>query len=118
ASVALSLLHFAERGAAWAVVEVGLGGRLDATNVLEPDVCAITRIGLDHTEILGESIEAIAREKAGIIKPGIPVVVYAAPADVQSVIRSVADAHNAPYHDSGSEVRIERCVEERGGFRF
>jgi dihydrofolate synthase/folylpolyglutamate synthase len=57
------------------VVEVGLGGRLDCTNVITPEVCAITSIGLDHTEILGGTIEKIAAEKAGIIKPGVPVVV-------------------------------------------
>ncbi|MGH7740912.1 MAG: bifunctional folylpolyglutamate synthase/dihydrofolate synthase, partial [Candidatus Eiseniibacteriota bacterium] len=71
---ALAFDDFAARGVEWAVVEVGLGGRLDCTNVIAPEVCAITSIGLDHTEILGDSIEKIAAEKAGIIKPGVPVV--------------------------------------------
>jgi dihydrofolate synthase/folylpolyglutamate synthase len=71
---ALAFDDFAARGVEWAVVEVGLGGRLDCTNVVEPDVCAITSIGLDHTEILGDTLEKIAAEKAGIIKPGVPVV--------------------------------------------
>jgi dihydrofolate synthase/folylpolyglutamate synthase len=71
---ALAFDDFAARHVEWAVVEVGLGGRLDCTNVLAPEVCAITSIGLDHTEILGDSVEKIAAEKAGIIKPGVPVV--------------------------------------------
>ncbi len=72
--VAASFLYFAREKVDWAVVEVGLGGRLDATNVLRPELAVITNIGLDHTEILGKTISKIAREKAGIIKEGIPVV--------------------------------------------
>jgi dihydrofolate synthase/folylpolyglutamate synthase len=72
--VAASFKLFAEEKVDWAVVEVGLGGRLDATNILTPKVSVITNIGLDHTEILGKTIEKIAREKAGIIKQGIPAV--------------------------------------------
>lgn len=66
--VALTFLYFAQEKVDWAVVEVGLGGRLDATNVLQPQVAVITNVGLDHTEILGKTIEKIAQEKAGIIK--------------------------------------------------
>lgn len=66
--VAMSFLYFAQEKVDWAVVEVGLGGRLDATNVLVPELSVITNVGLDHTEILGKTIEKIAREKAGIIK--------------------------------------------------
>src|SRR5258705_5602745 len=76
---ALAFDDFAARGVEWAVVEVGLGGRLDTTNVITPEVCAITSIGLDHTEILGDTIEAIAGEKAGILKPGVPAVGAAGP---------------------------------------
>jgi len=71
---ALAFDDFAARDVEWAVVEVGLGGRLDCTNVLTPGVCAITGVGLDHTEILGETIERIAAEKAGILKHGVPAV--------------------------------------------
>jgi dihydrofolate synthase / folylpolyglutamate synthase len=71
---ALAFEAFAAHGVTWAVVEVGLGGRLDCTNVIEPAVCAITGIGLDHLDILGETIAQIAAEKAGILKPGVPVV--------------------------------------------
>ena len=71
---ALAFETFAARGVEWAVVEVGLGGRLDCTNVISPAVCVLTSVGLDHTEILGPTIEQIAAEKAGILKPGVPVV--------------------------------------------
>jgi dihydrofolate synthase / folylpolyglutamate synthase len=70
-----ALLHFAERAVDAAVVEVGLGGRFDATSVVRPIACAVSRIALDHTETLGSSLAAIAAEKAGIMKPGVPVAV-------------------------------------------
>ena len=72
ATVALSLLYFAEQDVDLAVVEVGLGGRLDATNVLTPAVSVVTHVGLDHTDLLGGTLPEIAREKAGIAKPGVP----------------------------------------------
>ena len=72
--VAASFLYFAQEKVDWAVVEVGLGGRLDATNVLNPTLVVITNVGLDHIEILGNKVEKIAKEKAGIIKSGVPVV--------------------------------------------
>ncbi len=71
---ALGLLYFARAGAEWAVLEVGLGGRLDATNVVAPEVAVITSLSYDHTQILGSTLAQIAAEKAGIIKPGVPVV--------------------------------------------
>ncbi len=71
---AATFKYFAEEKVDWAVVEVGLGGRLDATNVLMPEVSVITNIGLDHMEILGDTVQKIAREKAGIVKPNTPIV--------------------------------------------
>ena len=71
---ALAVLHFRESGARWAVLEVGLGGRLDSTTAIEANASVITGISLDHTAILGGTLEQIAFEKAGIIRPGIPVV--------------------------------------------
>jgi dihydrofolate synthase/folylpolyglutamate synthase len=86
-----------------AVCEVGLGGRLDATNVLAPLVTAVTTIGLDHQRYLGDTLEAIALEKAGIIKPGVPVVVGRMDAAAHDVIRRVAVERNAPLLDAGPE---------------
>lgn len=82
----LAFLYFREKQVDWAVLETGLGGRLDATNVVRPEVCAITNVGLDHTERLGDTIEEIAGEKAGIVKPGAAVVT-AAEEPALSVIR-------------------------------
>ena len=79
-----------------AVLEVGLGGRLDATNVVVPEVSVITSIGLDHMDILGDTLEKIATEKAGIIKPGVPVVMGRVPPEAEEVIRSTAEKRGAP----------------------
>ncbi len=92
---ALAFDHFARERVEWAVLEVGLGGRLDCTNVVAPEVCVITGIGLDHTEILGTTFEAIAAEKAGIIKPGVPVVVGELDPRAEGVIRHHAESCGA-----------------------
>jgi len=83
---ALGFLYFKRKGVGWAVVETGMGGRLDATNVLVPEVSVITNIGYDHREFLGETLKEIAGEKAGIIKEGIPVVCSAQNAEAMEVI--------------------------------
>ena len=75
ALTALAFDHFAREAVDIAVVEVGLGGRLDSTNLVEPAVCAITPIGMDHAEVLGPTLSVIARDKAGILKPGVPAVI-------------------------------------------
>jgi len=94
----LALLHFAEEGAGAAVLEVGLGGRFDATNAVRPLACAVSRIGLDHVEVLGHTIEAIAREKAGIFKPGVPAVVaHAQPPGALAALREEAARRGAPF---------------------
>ncbi|MDO4262621.1 MAG: folylpolyglutamate synthase/dihydrofolate synthase family protein [Deinococcus sp.] len=77
---ALGCWLFARAGAEWAVMEVGLGGRLDATNALNPELSVVTNVGLDHTEVLGNTLQAIAAEKAGILRAGRPAVTAAAPA--------------------------------------
>lgn len=74
-STALAFQHFADAGVDVAVIETGLGGRLDSTNVVQPLVAAVTTIGIDHVEYLGHTVEAIAREKAGIFKAGVPAVI-------------------------------------------
>jgi dihydrofolate synthase/folylpolyglutamate synthase len=88
--------YFARSGVDIAVVEVGLGGRLDATNVLDASVSAITSISLDHTQVLGDTVEAIAREKADIIKPGRPCISAPQTAGAMAVIRETAAARGAP----------------------
>lgn len=95
-SVGMAFAWFAEQGVDVAVVEVGLGGRLDATNIVVPEVSLITNIGLDHTEFLGTSLPLIAGEKAGIIKEGVPVVISETQAETAPVFREVAARKNAP----------------------
>ncbi len=89
-SLALALVWFQRRGVEWVILETGLGGRLDATNAILPEVSVITRIGMDHMDQLGDSLAKIAAEKAGIIKPGVPVVTVPQPAEAQAVIEKVA----------------------------
>lgn len=87
---------FAAEKVDYAVIEVGMGGRLDSTNVIEPVTCIITNISKDHTQFLGETLPEIAREKAGIIKPGIPVVIGEAEGDVRNVFEEKAREVGAP----------------------
>ncbi len=87
---AMALLQFARRRCDIAVIEVGLGGRLDATNIVVPEVSVITSIGLDHCEFLGERLEQIAAEKSGIIKAGRPVVMGRVPPEAEATIRRIA----------------------------
>lgn len=95
-TMALAFDYFAEQQVDMAVVEVGLGGRLDATNVLLPRLSVITNIGLDHTEFLGSSLPAIAAEKAGIIKPHVPVVVGESHPLTRPVFEAAAAQQGSP----------------------
>ena len=96
ATTALAFLCFAEAEVDIAVVEVGLGGRLDATNVLAPVATAITNVGHDHGEYLGSKLQEIAREKAGILKPAVPAVTAATQPEVLQVLREQAESVGAP----------------------
>ncbi|MDI1248881.1 MAG: bifunctional folylpolyglutamate synthase/dihydrofolate synthase [Lacunisphaera sp.] len=95
---AMAFLQFQRKQVDVAIIEVGLGGRLDATNVVQPAVSVITSIGLDHVAELGGTFALIAREKAGIIKPGRPVVMGRLPPEAEQVVREVAAAQGAPLH--------------------
>lgn len=94
---AMAFLQFARRGCDIGIVEVGMGGRLDATNVVVPEISVITSISMDHCEFLGDSLAQIAGEKAGIIKPGRPVVIGRMPAEAEAVIRAKAQTVEAPF---------------------
>lgn len=95
-TLALALEWFAQRGNPWVVLETGLGGRLDATNAITPAVSVITPIGWDHMDMLGDTLAKIAAEKAGIIKPGVPVVTMRLEAEALEVIERVAAARGSP----------------------
>ncbi len=106
-TTALGFLAFAERGVDVAVVEVGLGGRLDATNVVRPRVAVITSLSMDHMAVLGDTLAKIAGEKAGIIKPGVPLVSAPQKEEALEVLKRVAAERDAPMTLVGREVRFE-----------
>lgn len=89
-TVGMAFDYFAREKVDVAVIEVGLGGRLDSTNIIVPEVSLITNIGMDHTQFLGNSLEAIAMEKAGIIKPGVPVVISETQRETQAIFKLFA----------------------------
>ena len=101
-----------------AAVEVGLGGRLDSTNVCQPQVCVISNISLDHTRQLGDTPAEIAREKAGIIKPGIPVLSGVRDPDAQQVIRQIASERESPLFELGLDFGAENASFQAGETRF
>jgi dihydrofolate synthase/folylpolyglutamate synthase len=101
---ALGFCHFAGRGVDFQVVEVGLGGRLDATNVVRPEVCAITSLSYEHTEVLGDTLALIAAEKAGIIKEGVPVVSAPQSPEAETVIETVCRERGARLVRVGLDV--------------
>ncbi len=111
---AAALAEFADHRVDLAILEVGLGGRLDATNVVVPAVTAITTIGLDHRKTLGGTIEAIAAEKAGVIKPGIPVVIGTLPAAARAVVEQAARRAGAPLFAACDEVRLALSAGDTG----
>ena len=115
---AVAFLAFARAGVQQAVIEVGLGGRLDATNALTPDACVITNIAMDHADYLGDTLEQIAEEKAGIVKPGIPVVTGALPAPIHAIIADRASAVDSPLVVLGRDVRVEQIATALAGTRF
>jgi dihydrofolate synthase/folylpolyglutamate synthase len=102
-TTALALLYFARRNLDLAILEVGMGGRLDSTNVCQPVVTAITSISLDHTHQLGETLAEIASEKAGIIKQGIPIVSGVVEESARNVIRQRAREQRAPLVERGQD---------------
>ncbi len=116
--LALAFVYFAREHVDIAVIEVGLGGRLDGTNVLLPEVVAITSVGFDHMDVLGESLETIAVEKAGIIKANIPVVSAVENAPASTVIEEQAQRVGAPLIRVSDAVRIEPLPGERYGQSF
>ncbi|HEY4711300.1 MAG TPA: folylpolyglutamate synthase/dihydrofolate synthase family protein [Dehalococcoidia bacterium] len=121
ALTALAFAYFQKKQVDFQVLEVGLGGRLDATNVTRPVVCIITSISLDHTQILGNSLEEIAREKAGIVKPGCWVVISPQPEEAASVItdicrekgaKSVQVGKDITWHKTGGDLSHQSLVIE------
>ncbi|CUS05360.2 FolC bifunctional protein [Candidatus Promineifilum breve] len=110
---AVAFLHFAQSAVDVGVIEVGLGGRLDATNVLTPLVSVITSLSLDHTQLLGDTLAQIAYEKGGIIKPGVPVVTANQPPEALHELERITAERAAPLTVVGGDWRYEAIRERR-----
>lgn len=114
---AAAFCHFADQAVDIVVLETGLGGRLDSTNVVKPLVSAITQISMDHTNVLGRTLEEIAREKAGIFKPGVPAISCEQAPAVQKVLQEVAAEVGATLEFTGQQIEFSSRFEadkERG----
>jgi dihydrofolate synthase / folylpolyglutamate synthase len=111
-TTAMAFEMFRRAGVEAAVIEVGLGGRFDATNVITPAVAAITTIGMDHQQHLGSTIAAIAREKAGIIKRGVPVVTGDLPSEAMDVVHAVAAAEGAEMVEAHAGVQTDVVMQD------
>lgn len=110
--------YFARQAVDAAVIEVGLGGRLDSTNIITPDLCVITNISYDHVQMLGHTLPQIAREKAGIIKHGIPVVIGEAQGEVKQVFIDKASEVGAPIFFAEECVRFDSARQSARGWEF
>ena len=115
---AIAFVHFLRSAVDVVVLETGLGGRLDSTNVVNPDVCGITPISHEHTDILGDTLQAIAREKAGIVKAGVPVCVAEQSSEALQAIELTADAMSSSLSQIGKELRWQAGEVEILGQKF
>ena len=117
-TTAMALCLFAERGVDWAILEVGMGGRLDATNVIQPQITIINNVAFDHQEFLGFTLGRIAREKAGIIKQGVPLITAVKQPVALAVIKERCSALAAPFYRVGRQIKVRsrgrRCFTYRG----
>ena len=107
-ATAMAFYLFAREGVEWAVIETGMGGRLDATNILLPELCVISNLSIEHTEYLGNTLEAIAMEKGGIIKPGIPVVTGVHQENALKVLNQIATKKQAPIYKLNKDFHISQ----------
>lgn len=106
-TTAMAFRYFADEKIDVAVIETGMGGRLDCTNIIRPELCIITNISLDHTQFLGDTLAKIAAEKAGIIKEGVPVVIGEATEETRPVFLRKAKEMNAPIEFAEDEIKIK-----------
>jgi dihydrofolate synthase / folylpolyglutamate synthase len=107
-TVGMAFWYFAKENVDIAIIEVGMGGRLDSTNIIQPEVALITNIGFDHMQFLGDSLEKIASEKAGIIKNNVPIVISQKQVETQHVFSSVASNRHANISFASDLIRVEK----------
>ena len=116
-TVGLALDYFAHENVDIAIIETGLGGRLDATNIITPLVSVITNIGMDHTQFLGNTLQAIAGEKAGIIKPGVPVVIGEYISETKTIFIEKAAELNTPIYFAQETIDEEYESDLKGNYQ-
>ena len=114
----MAFLYFADMEVDVAIIEVGLGGRLDSTNIITPDLSVITNISFDHMQFLGDTLEKIAIEKAGIIKAGVPVVIGEAEGEVRTIFEDAAERVGAPITFAEDEDLIVSSLKTASGWLF
>lgn len=114
-TTAMAFHYFAQQQVDVAIIEVGLGGRLDCTNIITPDLCLITNISFDHVQFLGDTLGKIAAEKAGIIKPGIPVVIGETTPETKAVFLTKAETTGAPIVFAEEEQLLKSCTTTADG---
>ena len=117
-TTAMAFTYFAKENVDIAIIEVGLGGRLDCTNIITPDLSIITNISLDHTQFLGNTLQEIAREKAGIIKPGIPVIIGETTPETREVFENKASECAAPITFAEEKEEIIAATATGDGYRY
>lgn len=110
-TVAMAFEYFANQQVEIAIIEVGMGGRLDSTNIIKPELCLITNISFDHQAYLGHTLEAIAGEKAGIIKNEVPVVIASTQRATQEVFKDKAATQNAPIYFADQQYHLQRTAD-------
>lgn len=119
-TVGLAFDYFRKEEVDIAIIEVGMGGRLDSTNVIKPELSLITHIGLDHTQFLGDTLPKIAGEKAGIIKPATPVVISERQVECEAVFQSIAAERQAPIYfanDTVASARLYMDLDLKGDYQ-
>lgn len=117
-TTAMAFKYFAEQNVDYAVIEVGLGGRLDCTNIITPILSVITNISLDHTNFLGDTLEKIAKEKAGIIKENIPVIIGETTSETMPVFKTKANTMHADITFADSDDEIQSFTIEKNGITY
>jgi len=116
-TVGMAFQYFSEQQVEVAVIEVGLGGRLDSTNIIQPEICLITNIGWDHQSILGDTLEKIAMEKAGIIKREVPVIISETQKETQGIFKLIAAQKRSPIFFAEDLAPTEYETDLKGGYQ-
>ncbi|WP_411768701.1 bifunctional folylpolyglutamate synthase/dihydrofolate synthase [Winogradskyella sp. A3E31] len=116
-TVGLSFDYFSKKKVDIAIIEVGMGGRLDSTNIINPEVSVITNIGLDHTQFLGDTLEKIAFEKAGIIKHGVPTVIGETQAETTPTFQNISKEKNSTIYWAGETITSNHTTDLMGSYQ-